>query len=217
MATISDVVANLGRLSKICQRPIDDPEVLVFIADAVCSKLSPDQALIAIREWSVTKSKFPTPAELVAIMIPPTTDRDVANELAARMLGAISRRGYRWGGLFQYDGHATFQQAMLAEFGDERGADIVDRAGGWPEFCRQYDPVQNTNARPQLRELAEAMGRREGNVARAFLEAPRDETKLLGMGPIRDTVGDYLESLKSKVTKEPENMRETDANAEPRL
>lgn len=171
MATLVDVSDAIAKLGKLYGRTFDDAGVLVFFAEAVCAKLTPDQALAAIKRWAVERDRFPVPAQLVAMIIPPVTERDEANEMASAMVGAISRRGYTWPGLCRYDGYASFDEALIAEFGDTRAVEIVNRAGGWPQFCQQFDPMQNTNARPQLRDLIESKARLAAHNAHR-LQAP---------------------------------------------
>lgn len=166
-------------------------EVFELYDDLVVRPHGDAAAYVALRSWieNANKQGLPTVGDLLEYLRPKVAERQQGAELASKMIAHIARRGYTWVQTFQYDGHATFEDAIRAELGDA-AVEIVSRCGGWQRFCREFDTGLNTNARPQLRELCEVSVNR-AKVQRVAIEASKlDSTKAL------DPVTEHLRERK---------------------
>lgn len=180
---------SLRALARVTNRDLA-PEVFELFEALVLSEHGEENAMYALTEYVRGNSRgFPMPGELLTILKgPQLSTKQIASETADRMLGMIPRRGYTWCDTYKYDGYECFEDAIVAEIGEE-AIPIINRNGGWAMFCQQFDEGVNGNARAQLRDLVEVqLIRKDQNAARARLEPPR--TKPL------DEVGEYIAKQK---------------------
>lgn len=114
-------------------------------------------ALIAYRRNPQNRS-FPLPAQIRAIIEPadPTAD-DVAKEISARVIGAVSRFGWC---------NADDARAYIGEIGWRN----VHKMGGWAFLCESLGrSIQVTSFQAQFRELV----RKDAEFAKAGGEFPQ--------------------------------------------
>lgn len=155
MATEADVARQVGKLAKLYGREMT-PDVIAFFVEILIGALSADEACEAIALWAKRETRWPAPAQIIALVRPIAEARDEAAELAQRLRAAISRRGYTWESTYRYDGYDSIDEAILIELGDDALA-LVHRHGGWAAFCREWGGEDgDTSARAQLRGLCEA-------------------------------------------------------------
>lgn len=152
----SKFLANLRALARMTNRELP-PEAFELFASLVLEPYGEEVSQAALVQFvRGTARGFPMPGELVALIEgPKLSPKQIAGDVAARMLGMISRRGYAWTDTYRYDGHESFDAAVRTELGEEAIA-VLDLCGGWRSFCQQFDEGVNGNARPQLRDLVEA-------------------------------------------------------------
>jgi hypothetical protein len=166
MTPAKAIAASLNRLAKLTNRELD-AEALVFFADVLLQRLTPEEAQRAIHDWAMLSAKFPTPAELIRhVKGDAITARDEATETAAALLATIRRRGYTWQTLYRYE-FASLEEAITAECG-RIGWLVTQRMGGWKPLCEQFGDDEHASAR--LRDIAEI----------AIKAHKRGETNLLG-------------------------------------
>jgi hypothetical protein len=174
---VSDFLTDLGRVAKLTGRGDMTPDALAYFVGIVLEQVPEPQACAALRKWSISQARFPTPADVLKLALgEPATARDEATEVASAILKAISRRGYVWSDTYRYDGHASFDAALMAECG-EAALLVVQRCGTWRRLCEEFGADEHARAR--LRDLAEAAIKSQTRVqARVAIEQGRQSDQI---------------------------------------
>lgn len=161
--TADDVVAGVGKLAKLYRNDIGS-DTLVFYAEILLGKLTPDEACEAIHRWAARETRWPSPAHLIELVKPKQEPRDEAADLSQALLTLIARKGYVWESTCRYDGYSSAEEGVECELG-EVAADVVRRCGGWASFCKEWGgEVGSGTTRAQLRGLCESAAKREVSI-----------------------------------------------------
>lgn len=149
----AEFLRKLKGLAQLSGRDLG-PEAFELYDRLIAEPYGDNRASGALLEWIKTKGRgFPTPAEIITILEPTTIDeKQQADDLAAKLMGAIARKGYVWASCTNYAPRANFEDDFKHHLGELAWA-VVTRVGGWKSFCEQFDQGVNHNARPQLRDL----------------------------------------------------------------
>ena len=126
------------------------------------------EAFHAIRRDPVV-SKFPLPAKIRAMVMPPETPKDQARDVALRLLSAVDKFDYNWdhgwvsSSVKYYSGgqrtHHSWEDAARAEVGS-LGLEIIRRFHGWTRFFNHVTEMDRGQAMAQIRDYAEALQNR---------------------------------------------------------
>jgi hypothetical protein len=130
---------------------------LKLMLDAI-GDLPVEPVIKAFEGWVKTsKAKtYPLPADIRDLVTPSVDDRNIALDLAKRISGAISRRGWTWPSNFHYEGFASFEEAVIAELGELAWV-VICRRGGWQKIHDEYFEVDTGIFTAQLRDHIESV------------------------------------------------------------
>lgn len=145
---------------------------------------------------------YPLPAVVRAKAKPQVDDRLVAMDLAKAIVARIIRRGYTWPTMFQYDGHKSFKDAVIADLG-ELAWNLIERRGGWLRVHDEFFASDEVTFTAQLRDHIHAVMQmaKAGNLTeKPALPAPvRPNIRAQDQAPVQ--IGELLGKRKASGVK----------------
>lgn len=152
------------KLAAYYEKILTDDQVRMYAEDL--SSLSVEETALACKLYrSNPKNEFfPRPmAKLVEAVRNPISTEDLGQNLTSVMIEAVSKYGHHWdSGFFQggeiiYSGKncafRDWRHAAISVFGDV-GLKLVDRQGGWKNFCELVHESPDGVIRKQISSLA---------------------------------------------------------------
>jgi hypothetical protein len=139
--------------------------------------LTPAELVHACREYRRNPQNkfFPLPSSLISIVRPVETELDLGNDVASRIIGAVSRFG-------SYRGPEA--RAHIGEIGWE----CVKRFGGWVTICSELTDDTKTAIFAQLRGLAQTVAKKGAN---GTLDVAPDFKKEIGTEQVRALIAGF--------------------------
>jgi hypothetical protein len=140
--TQADFLHRLAGLAKLCQFELSKDIVRLY--DLTLSRLGYPLAVKAIDLAIVRRrgsDRMPSIADLVALVRPEEQQIDTAEEVAGRIVDAVSKFGYS---------NAGEAMAFIGEVGEY----VVQRSGGWVTICGTMTVENTTIMRAQFRGMA---------------------------------------------------------------
>ena len=139
--------------------------------------LTPEQLIHACREYRKNPAHkfFPLPAELMAIVKPIETELDLGQEVASKVIGAVSKFG-------SYRGEEA--RTWIGEIGWE----CAKRMGGWVTICAELTEENKGTFFAQIRGLAQTLNRQ---AKAGTLDQPRDFAPAIEANQIRELISDF--------------------------
>lgn len=132
-------------LAKMTGAEFDD-----MMIDLYVSSLHPEysweqlsKAILHIARERGSRDPFPSIKEIIKVMNPTSDPEAEAQEVAARIIEAVSKDGY------------TNHSRAKMRIGD-LGWQVVEGFGGWRQLCETLTDKNVTSIRAQLRDLAKA-------------------------------------------------------------
>lgn len=116
------------------------------------SELTPDQLVKACKEYRRNPANkfFPLPSALIAIVRPVETELDLGNDVASKVIGAVSKFG-------------SYQSTGAREYIGQIGWECVTRFGGWATLCAELTDDNKPAIFAQLRGLAQTVAKKAAN------------------------------------------------------
>lgn len=135
-------------------------------------------------------SKPPTPGQIIEILSPKVSDRDLANDLARKIDRAITRKGWNWEqGYWHEDGPyweisggvvRSFKEAVIDELG-AIGWHVICSRGGWLNLRNSAAEMQEGQFIAQLRDQAQSsMALAAAGVDVTKIEMPKPRISIAG-------------------------------------
>jgi hypothetical protein len=168
-AKLDTIKATLVLLGQYFSHELTDVQLKMYAEDLM--DLSVDELTAAANAYrrDPENTRFPLPAQLIALVRPRPSERDDAIDVARRLQEAAARWDAYWDmpyhnarGVYFNSSHGpqpTFVDAVRADAGD-LGLEIIARFGGWKRFYQAYADTDRGQFHAQLRELAESKIRR---------------------------------------------------------
>ena len=140
------IKTHLVKLAAYYEKNLSDEQIMIY-SNQITENLTDDECAWACKLYiSDPKNEFfPKPvSKLIALIRTPLSSEDVSQNITSLLLQAERKYGIHWSeGYFQggetiYQGkdisYKTWRAAAISVFG-ETGLKLVDRYGGWKEFC----------------------------------------------------------------------------------
>ena len=160
-------VALLG-LAAYYDKPLTDQQLIMY-SDQVSRLLSVDEMKLAAKLYidDPKNEFFPRPvSKLIELIRKPVSTEDLSQNTTSLLMQAERKYGVHWseghfqGGETVYQGkdisYRSWSEAALSVFG-EVGLRVVDRYGGWKNFCINVYESPDGVVRAQVTKLAVAL------------------------------------------------------------
>lgn len=145
------------------------PEQIQIYSEQLAQNLTDSECFQACRLYvdDPKNEFFPRPvSKLIALIKTPVAREDVAQNVSSLLMAAERKYGVHWAeGFFQeneivYEGkdmaYRTWRAAALSVFG-KTGLAVVDRYGGWKNFCLNIYESPDGVVRAQIKGLAQSL------------------------------------------------------------
>lgn len=142
----SAIKTSIIKLAAYYEKILSDEQILIY-SNQISENLTDDECAIACKLYINDQKNefFPRPvSKLIALIRTPLSTEDVSQNITSLLLQAERKYGIHWSeGYFQngetiFKGkeisHTTWEAAAISVFGST-GLKLVDRYGGWKEFC----------------------------------------------------------------------------------
>lgn len=142
----SAIKTSIIKLAAYYEKNLTDEQILIY-SNQISENLTDDECAIACKLYinDPKNEFFPRPvSKLIALIRTPLSTEDVSQNITSLLLQAERKFGIHWDeGYFQggetiFKGkdisYTTWKAAAISVFG-ETGLKLVDRYGGWKEFC----------------------------------------------------------------------------------
>jgi hypothetical protein len=141
------------------------------------AELTPQQLVSACREYRKNPQNkfFPLPSALIALVKPVETELDLGNDVASRIIGAVSKFG-------------SYRGAEARAYIGETGWECVKRFGGWVTICSELTDDTKTSIFAQLRGLAQTVAKKGAN---GTLDVAPDFKKEIGTEQVKALIAGF--------------------------
>ncbi len=189
-------VALLG-LAAYYDKPLTDQQIIMY-SDQVSRLLSVDEMKLAAKLYidDPKNEFFPRPvSKLVELIRKPVSTEDLSQNVVSLLLQAERKFGVHWtdgyfqGGETLFTGkqysYRTWAEAAISFFG-EVGLQIVDRYGGWKNFCMTIYESPDGVIRAQVKNLTTSLQNSKERVGNfdALPNYSRSNNGLTSMGQL---------------------------------
>lgn len=171
----SEIMKLLFGLGEYYDKKLTPEQLEMYSQDL--AHLSPDELRFAILKYRSDgrNERFPLPAKLLEIVKPIETELDLGQEVASKVIGAVSKFG-------------SYRGAEARTWMGEIGWECVARMGGWPTICAELTDENKGTFFAQIRGLAQTLNRQ---AKAGTLNQPRDFAQAIEVKQIRDLISDF--------------------------
>jgi hypothetical protein len=171
----SEIIKLVFTLGEYYDKRLTPEQLEMYSQDL--SVLSPEELRDAILKYRADgrNDRFPLPAKLISIIRPVETELDLGNDVASRIIGAVSRFG-------------SYRGAEARAYIGEIGWECVKRFGGWVTICSELTDDTKTSIFAQLRGLAQTVAKKGAN---GTLEVAPDFKKEIGTEQVRALIAGF--------------------------
>lgn len=155
----------LVKLAAYYEKELKEEQIQIY-SEQLTQNLNESECGLACRLYinDPKNEFFPRPvSKLIALIKTPVSAEDVGQNLSSKLMEAERRYGIHWTEGFFQDGKMVYQgkamafdswrNAALSVFG-QTGLQIVDRYGGWKEFCMNVYESPDGVVRAQIKNLS---------------------------------------------------------------
>lgn len=145
------------------------------------SELTPEQLVKACKEYRRNPANkfFPLPSALIAIVKPVESDLDIGQDVASKVIGAVSKFG-------------SYRSAEAREFIGDIGWECVKRFGGWVTLCSELSEENKSMIFAQIRGLAQTVNKKAIN---GTLNQPQNFPTPIGGDVVQKLIGDFTKKV----------------------
>lgn len=181
---MSSIKVSLIKLASYYEKVLSDEQIQIY-SEQLSQNLTDDECLVACRKYidDPKNEFFPRPiSKLIALIKSPISNDDMSQNISSLLMEAERKYGVHWSeGYYQsgetiYKGkdvsHKTWQEAALSIFGPV-GLKVVDRYGGWKNFCINIYESPDGVIRAQIKNLVGSLqniSQKTGSFEGALLE-----------------------------------------------
>ena len=169
------IVEILEALAAYYRTQITPMQFAMYAEDLSC--LSPDELVKACKEYRRNPANkfFPLPSALIAIVKPVETELDLGQDVASKVIGAVSKFG-------------SYRSTEAREWIGQIGWECVQRMGGWSTICAELTEDNKGTFFAQIRGLAQTVNKKAIN---GTLNQPQNFPDQIGTGEAQKLIGQF--------------------------
>jgi len=165
---MTDFKLAIIKLAAYYEKDLSDEQILMY-SEQLSGSLNIEELKAAIKFYidDPKNEFFPRPvSKLISIIKSPVSAEDVSQNISSLLMAAEKKYGVHWASGFMQDGEIVYQgkdcafqnwrHAAVSVFGPT-GLQVVDRYGGWKEFCVNIYESPDGVVRAQVKNLATSL------------------------------------------------------------
>lgn len=188
----SEIMKLLFGLGEYYDKKLTPEQLEMYSHDL--AHLTPDELRFAILKYRSDgrNERFPLPAKLLEIVKPTETELDLGQEVASKVIGAVSKFG-------------SYRGAEARTWIGEIGWECVKRMGGWVTICAELTEENKGTFFAQIRGLAQTLNKQ---AKAGTLDQPRDFAPAIEANQIRELISDFSKKTATPISSN--NTQESD-------